>query len=187
MPLNWRCIHITSIDTTAWLQINHGSPSYTYTKKEGSHQKLYIIVDPCSEKTAPPLPTPVSLPRPAPFPSPSLIGSSQLSAKHFPHLYPSTQILGITSTIYDYEDGTDIKFRNVGTRSSDAGRLPKRHNTAFNTRRKFEIKSGKYLPTVRRGVAPEPPWSNHLRRVSTKIRKMFLRAVSPYRKGNNHI
>ena len=32
-------------------------------------------------------------------------------------------------------------FRNVGTKSSDAGRLPKEHNTSFNTRRKFEIKT----------------------------------------------
>ena len=59
-----------------------------------------------------------------------LIGSSQLWAKHFPYLYPSTPILGITSTLHAYEDGTDSKFRNVGTTSSDAGRLPKRHNTA---------------------------------------------------------
>ena len=52
---------------------------------------------------------------------------------------PSTQILGITSTLYACEDGTYRKFRNVGTKSSDAGRLPKKHNTAFNTRRKFEV------------------------------------------------
>ena len=49
-------------------------------------------------------------------------------------------MLGITSTLNAYEDGTSSKFRNVGTKSSDAGRLPKRHNTAFNTRRKFNIK-----------------------------------------------
>ena len=55
------------------------------------------------------------------------------------YVYPSTQILGITSTLYAYEDGTDRKFRNVGTKRSDAGRLPNKHNTAFNTRRKFEI------------------------------------------------
>ncbi len=30
---------------------------------------------------------------------------------------------------YAYEGGTDRKFRNVGTKSSDAGRLPKKHNT----------------------------------------------------------
>ena len=53
--------------------------------------------------------------------------------------YPSTPILGITSTFYAYENGTASKFRNVGTKSSDAERLPKRRNTAFNTRRKFEI------------------------------------------------
>ena len=65
-----------------------------------------------------------------PFPIPLLLtGSGQLWAKHFPYLYPSTQILGITSTLYAYEDGTASKFRNVGTKSSDAGRLPKRHNT----------------------------------------------------------
>ena len=43
---------------------------------------------------------------------------------------PSTQTLGITSTLYVYEDGTDRTFRNVGTKSSDAGRLPNKHNTA---------------------------------------------------------
>ena len=62
-------------------------------------------------------------------PSSLFIGSSQLCAKHFPYLYPTTQILGITSTLYAYEDGTDRKFRNVGTKSSDAGRLPKKHST----------------------------------------------------------
>ena len=82
---------------------------------------------------------PVSLPRPAPFPIP-LTASSQLWEKKFPYLYPSTPILGITSTLYAYEDGMASKFRNVGTKSSDAGRLPKTHNTAFNTRWKFEIK-----------------------------------------------
>ena len=46
--------------------------------------------------------------------------------KHFPYLYPSTPILFITSTLYAYEDGTDSKFRNVATKSSDAGRLSKR-------------------------------------------------------------
>ena len=49
----------------------------------------------------------------------------------------------ITSTLYGYEEGTDRTFRNVGTISSDAGRSPKRHNTAFNTRRNFEIKMWK--------------------------------------------
>jgi hypothetical protein len=53
-------------------------------------------------------------------------------------------VLSITSTFYAYKDGTASKFRNVDTKISDAGRLPKRHNkkhnTAFNTRRKFEIK-----------------------------------------------
>ena len=60
------------------------------------------------------------------------VGSSQLCAKHFPYLYRSTPILDITSTLNAYEDGTDSTFRNVGTKSSDAGRLPKKHNTAFN-------------------------------------------------------
>jgi hypothetical protein len=36
----------------------------------------------------------------------------------------------ITSTLNAYEDGTAGKFRNVGTKSSDAVRLRKRHNTA---------------------------------------------------------
>ena len=74
-----------------------------------------------------------------------LIGSSQLRARRFPYLYPSTAILDITSTLYAYENGADNKFRNVGTKSSDAGRLPKRHNTTFNTWRKFEIKIKVYV------------------------------------------
>ena len=47
-------------------------------------------------------------------------------------LHPSTPILGITSTLNAYEDGTASKFRNVGTKSSDAGRLLKRHNTIIS-------------------------------------------------------
>jgi hypothetical protein len=35
-------------------------------------------------------------------------------------------------TLNAYEDGTVSKFRNVGTKSSDAGRLHKRHNMATN-------------------------------------------------------
>ena len=61
-----------------------------------------------------------------------LTGSSEPWAQNFPYLCPSTPIMGITSTLNAYEDGTDRKFRNVGTKSSDAGRLPKRHNAAFN-------------------------------------------------------
>ena len=34
--------------------------------------------------------------------------------------------IGVERTLYAYEDGTDRKFRNVGTKSSDAGRLPKK-------------------------------------------------------------
>ena len=49
-------------------------------------------------------------------------------------------LFSFTSTLNACEDGTGSKFRNVGTESSDAGRLPKRHNTTFNTRRNFEIK-----------------------------------------------
>jgi hypothetical protein len=52
------------------------------------------------------------------------------SEPNISHIY--TPILGIASTLYAYEDGTDSKFRNVGIKSSDAGRLPKRHKTAFN-------------------------------------------------------
>ena len=40
-----------------------------------------------------------------------------------------TPILGIKSTLNAYEDGTASKFRNVGTKNSDAGRLPERHHT----------------------------------------------------------
>jgi hypothetical protein len=39
-----------------------------------------------------------------------------------------------------FEDGTDRWFRNVGKLQSDAGETPKRTNTLFKTRRKFEIK-----------------------------------------------
>ena len=60
-----------------------------------------------------------------------------INTGNFQFLSPSTPILGINPTLYTYEDGTASKFRNVGTKSSDARRLPKRHNTAFNTRRKF--------------------------------------------------
>jgi len=45
------------------------------------------------------------------------------------HLHRSTQT---------YDDGT--MFRNVGIQNSDAGESPKRKNTTFTTRRKFEIK-----------------------------------------------
>ena len=47
---------------------------------------------------------------------------------------------GYTSTLYAYEYGTASKFRNVGTKSSDVGTLPKKQNTVLSTRRKFEIK-----------------------------------------------
>ena len=33
--------------------------------------------------------------------------------------------------LYAYEDGTASKFQNVGTKSSDAGRLPKKYNMAI--------------------------------------------------------
>ena len=42
-----------------------------------------------------------------------------------------SEITSRSTFIGAYEDGTASKFRNVGTKSSDAGRLPKRHNTAF--------------------------------------------------------
>ena len=76
-----------------------------------------------------------------------LIGSSQLWAKHFPYLYPSTPILGITSTIYAYEDGTANKFRNVGTKSSDARRLPRRHNTGREFFSKICRENSKFINT----------------------------------------
>ena len=44
-------------------------------------------------------------------------------------------------TLYAYEDGKDSKFRNVGTKSSEAGRLPKRHNTAFNHGESSKLRS----------------------------------------------
>jgi hypothetical protein len=40
-----------------------------------------------------------------------------------------------------FEDGTDRGFRNVGKSQSDAGEIPKRIQTIFKTRRKFEIKN----------------------------------------------
>ena len=64
------------------------------------------------------------------------------------------------------------KFLNVSTKSSDTGRLPKRHNTAFNTQRKFEIKINPPLwggncktyllitaPDNQNGPCPPPPVS----------------------------
>ena len=36
--------------------------------------------------------------------------------------------IGVERTLYTYEDGTDSKFRNVGTKSSDVARLLKKHN-----------------------------------------------------------
>ena len=51
----------------------------------------------------------------------------------------------LASMLYAYEDGTASKFQNVGTKSSDAGRLPKKHNTAFNTQQKFEIECHSWL------------------------------------------
>ena len=67
------------------------------------------------------------------FRVPQMWGIHELWAKHFPYLYPSTQILGIISTLYAYEDGTDTEFRNVGTKSSDAGRLPKKNTIRHST------------------------------------------------------
>ena len=50
-----------------------------------------------------------------------------------------------------YEDGTASKFRNIGNESSDAGRLPKRHITAYS--QFVNVKSGVYELTQRfRGV-----------------------------------
>ena len=44
----------------------------------------------------------------------------------FPLFIPLNKILGITSTLYAYEDGMARKSRNVGTKSSEAGRLPQK-------------------------------------------------------------
>ena len=43
------------------------------------------------------------------------------------------------ATLYAYEDGTDSKFRNVGTESSRRAITPKR-NTAFNHGESLKIK-----------------------------------------------
>ena len=124
---------------------NHGSSSYTCLKKDGSHQKPNSHLHPLRENGPwqPKRPLP-SRTRPFPIPLP-LIDSSQLWTNIFRYLYPSFPILSITSTLNAYEDGAASKFRNVGTKSSDAWRLPKRHSTAFNTRRKFEIKTYVYF------------------------------------------
>ena len=42
-------------------------------------------------------------------------------------------------TYIAHEDGTDRVFRNVGMYNSYVGESPKRKNTTFRTRRKFEI------------------------------------------------
>ena len=44
-----------------------------------------------------------------------------------------------TSYLPAYEDGT--VSRNVGIYNSNAGELPRRKNTTFRTRRKYEIKN----------------------------------------------
>jgi len=64
-----------------------------------------------------------SLPRPTAFPF-LLLALVNLQPNIFPVLYPSTPILCITSRLYAYENGTASKFRNVCTKSSEAGRLP---------------------------------------------------------------
>ena len=107
-------------------------PLLTHTQRKKEAIRNYMFIDTCSEKR--PLPSITCFSnKTCPFPTPlPLIGSSQLWAKYFPYLYPSTQILGSTSTLYAYQDGTDRKFRNVGTKSSDAGILLKntiRHST----------------------------------------------------------
>ena len=57
-------------------------------------------------------------------------------------LYAGYEVWSILHTSYPaYEDGTDRVFRNVGIQQSDAGEIPKRIHTRFQTRRKFEIKN----------------------------------------------
>jgi len=48
--------------------------------------------------------------------------------------------MGNSSYLPAYEDGKDRVFRNVGIQDSDAAEIPRRKNTTFRTRRKFEIK-----------------------------------------------
>jgi len=60
--------------------------------------------------------------------------------------YPNNLIPVILPTYTASEDATDRVFRNVGIWNSDAGELPKRKNTTFRTRWKFEIKVN-YYPT----------------------------------------
>jgi hypothetical protein len=60
-------------------------------------------------------------------------------------------IWSILHTLYPaYEYGTDRVFRNVGIQQSDAGEIPKRIQTRFKTRRKFEIKKFRdfYVPQI---------------------------------------
>ena len=114
-------------------RVNHGSPSYTCLKKGGSHQDLNSHLHPFRENGPWHTKTASALHHlflyQDPLLSHPLIGSSQLWAKHIPYLYPSTPTLGITFMLNAYEDGTASKFWNVGTKRSDARRLPKRHNT----------------------------------------------------------
>ena len=110
-----------------------------------------------------------------------LTGSSQLWARLFPYLYPSTPVLGITSTLYAYEDGTDRKFRNVGTGSSDAGRLPKNHNTAryklyCNSKSDYTIEPQNIVPClyVHTSSEDEPSGSKHVEDFFKKKSKILI-------------
>jgi hypothetical protein len=51
-------------------------------------------------------------------------------------------------------------FRNVGIQNSDAGELPRRKNTTFTTRRKFEIKDRHlfYISVILKGGEVTGEW-----------------------------
>ena len=71
--------------------------------------------------------------KPRPFPIPLLlIGSSQLWAKHFPYLYPSTSILGITSTLTPMKMELPVSSETSALKTQTPGDYPKdtkRHST----------------------------------------------------------
>jgi len=98
-----------------------------------------------------------------------------LSYLYGKYKYSNNLIPVILPTHTTYEDGTDRVFRNVGIWNSDAGESPKRKNTTFRTRRKFEIKAN-YLPNqptkqLTNNMKKSPSWDSS----SSSVGQKYLR------------
>ena len=102
----------------------------------------------CSKKTAPDNqngpcpPPPVSLPRPTPFPAPSLWWAlvnfePNISRIYTRQLKSWVSLLRSTPLKMERIESSETSTLNAQT----PGDYQKKHNTAFNTRRKFEIKN----------------------------------------------